>query len=67
MPLVKYSRIDTNGNLYVDCAECERGGNGSAKDKCSCGWQTKRGKQGGCYLGLLLEGLLFNLGDRRES
>ena len=53
----KYSRADTKGKLYVDCSECERGGNGSDKDKCSCGWQVKRGKQGGCFLGTLRAGL----------
>ena len=47
MATAKYSRTDTKGKLYVDCSECERGGNGSDKDKCSCGWQIKRGRQGG--------------------
>ena len=53
METAKYSRTDTKGKLYVDCSECERGGNGSDKDKCSCGWQVKRGRQGGCFLGTL--------------
>ena len=57
MATVKYSRTDTKGKLYVDCSECERGGNGSDKDKCSCGWQVKRGRQGGCFLGTLRAGL----------
>jgi hypothetical protein len=49
----KHSRLDTRRALYVDCSECERGGNGAAVDKCSCGWQVKRGKQGGCFIGTL--------------
>ena len=53
----KYSKRDSTGKLYVDCSECDRGGNGSATDKCSCGWQTKRGKQGGCFSGTLRNGL----------
>lgn len=57
MATTKYSRTDTKGKLYVDCSECERGGNGRDKDKCSCGWQVKRGKQGGCFLGTLRAGL----------
>ena len=57
METAKYSRTDTKGKLYVDCSECERGGNGSDKDKCSCGWQVKRGRQGGCFLGTLRAGL----------
>lgn len=57
MATAKYSRSDARGMLYVDCSECERGGNGSEKDKCSCGWQIKRGKQGGCFLGKLRAGL----------
>jgi len=53
MKNAKHSRVGSDGKLYVDCSECERGGNGAAKDKCSCGWQTKRPKRGGCYLGTL--------------
>lgn len=57
MATAKYSRIDTKGKLYVDCSECERGGNGSDKDKCSCGGQTKQGRQGGCFCGTLRSGV----------
>lgn len=53
----KHSKKDDKGRVCVDCSECERGGNGKAKDKCSCGWQIKRPKRGGCYLGELREGL----------
>ena len=57
MRTAKYSKIDTKGKLYVDCSECERGGNGSDKDKCSCGWKVKRGNHTGCFLGTLCAGL----------
>ena len=42
-----------NGKLYVDCAECQRGGNG-IKD-CSAGWLIKKAKKGGCFSGQLLD------------
>jgi hypothetical protein len=56
MKLSKHSWKDKDGRVFVDCSECERGGNGKAVDKCSCGWQKKRGRQGGCYLGTLMYG-----------
>ena len=49
----KYSKKDSRGMLFVDCSECKRGGNGE-KD-CSCGWRVKKGKNGGCFLGTLLD------------
>ncbi len=51
------SFYDTKGKLWVDCAECERGGNGPVKDKCSAGWQHKRKGKGGCFCGNLLPGI----------
>ena len=37
---------------YTFCHSCERGGNGTDKDKCSCGWQIKsRANKSGCYIG----------------
>lgn len=53
----KHSKTDDKGHVYVDCSECDRGGNGQAKDKCACGWKVKRAKRGGCYLGTLRDGL----------
>lgn len=50
-----HSTIDNKGRIAIDCSECERGGNGSATDKCACGWQVKRPKHGACYLGVLIE------------
>jgi hypothetical protein len=39
----------------IDCAECNRGGNGHDKDKCACGWKIKRKGKGACYLGELIK------------
>lgn len=55
--LKPFSVYDTKGKLFVDCSECERGGNGSDPDKCSCGWQVKKGNNGGCFLGQLASGI----------
>jgi len=52
---IKYSFYDTNGVLYVDCTECERGKYGNDKDKCSCGWKVKKGGTLGCFIGTLME------------
>lgn len=49
------SAFDTRGQLYIDCAECNRGGNGLDVDKCSCGWKTKKAKRGGCFVGTLMD------------
>lgn len=57
MTIAKHSRRDAHGKLFVDCAECERGGNGLDPDKCACGWRTKTGGRGGCYIGTLRAGL----------
>lgn len=57
MKKAKYSERDTKGKLFVDCSECERGGNGNDKDKCSAGWRIKKGKNGGCFVGQLINGL----------
>lgn len=57
MKKAKFSQKDTRGKIYVDCSECTRGGNGTDADKCSAGWQIKKGKKGGCFIGQLLPGL----------
>ena len=48
----KSSGLDRNGKLYVDCAECQRGGNGD-KD-CSAGSNHKKIHKGMCFCGSLL-------------
>jgi len=57
MTKAKHSFTDKNDKLYVACSECERGGNGTDKDKCACGWKVKRGGKQGCFMGTLLAGL----------
>jgi hypothetical protein len=49
--MAKYSYTDKQGIRWVACSECERGGNGSDKDKCSCGWQVKRFNGMGSFAG----------------
>jgi len=48
------SFYDTNGQLYVDCTECERGKNGNDDDKCSCGVRVKFKNRNGCFCGTLI-------------
>jgi len=36
------SFYDNKGKLFIDCSECDRGGNGTDKNKCSCGCHTKK-------------------------
>jgi len=36
---------------WTACGNCDRGGRGNAKDKCSCGWQVTAANHLGCYLG----------------
>jgi len=57
-----HSFYDSSKRLCVDCSECTRGGNGQAKDKCSCGWQHKKGGRGACYLGTLMPGIVVIVG-----
>lgn len=57
MKKAKWSGIDSKGKVYVDCSECNRGGNGNDKDKCACGWRHKKGGKGMCFIGTLIEGL----------
>lgn len=41
---------------WTACCECDRGGNGNAKDKCSCGWQVTEWNKLGCYIGEPIQG-----------
>ncbi len=52
-----HSYYDMRGRLFVDCAECQRGGNGGGDDKCGAGWRHRRPGKGGCFIGTLLEGI----------
>lgn len=46
---------DNRGMLWVACSECERGGNGGDKDKCSSGGKCKRFNETGCFSGTLIK------------
>lgn len=46
---------DTRGHLWVACSECNRGGNGFDKDKCSCGGRCKKYNGTGCFSGELMD------------
>lgn len=49
----KASNFDNDGKLYIDCAECQRGGNGDKS--CSAGAKHKKIHKGMCFSGQLLE------------
>ena len=49
-----HSTVDNRGRISVACCECDRGGNGSDPDKCSCGWKVKKWNKMGCYIGILM-------------
>ena len=42
------------GKPWTACCECDRGGNGSAKDKCASGWKCKKWNYLGCFMGDLM-------------
>lgn len=50
---IKSSGYDSNGKLYVDCAECKRGGNGDKS--CAAGSQLKIINKGMCFSGEVLK------------
>lgn len=47
------SKPDSRGKWFFDCAECKRGGNGDKS--CGSGSKVKKIRQGGCFMGELLE------------
>jgi hypothetical protein len=51
-----HSFTDYNGKIWTACCECNRGGNGNDKDKCSCGWQCTEWNELGCFLGVAIVG-----------
>ena len=36
---------------FTACHNCDRGGNGNAKDKCACGWKVTKPGPLGCFIG----------------
>lgn len=61
------SKFDNKGKLYIDCSECNRGGNGQDEEKCSCGWQIKNPNRGGCYIGDLMQKYHLDLEALRKE
>lgn len=61
------SKLDKRGNLYIDCSECNRGGNGQDEEKCSCGWQIIKPNRGGCFIGDLMQKYHFDLEALRKE
>lgn len=55
MPRAKSSFLDKDGTLFVDCAECKRGGNGNKS--CSAGHIHIKTNRGGCFNGQLFDHL----------
>jgi|LGOV01.1.fsa_nt_gb hypothetical protein len=51
-----HSFKDKEGKQWTACCECNRGGNGNAEDKCSCGWQSTEWDQKGCFIGTSIVG-----------
>ncbi|MCK5616290.1 hypothetical protein KAR91_81260 [Candidatus Pacearchaeota archaeon] len=47
---------DKNGKQWTACCECNRGGNGNDKDKCSCGWKCTTWDGLGCFIGFEIVG-----------
>ena len=50
------SFIDKNGKKWTACFQCNRGGNGNDKDKCSCGWKVTTTNGLGCFIGTPIVG-----------
>lgn len=55
MRKAKFSERDSRGMISVDCTECNRGKNGS--NECAAGKKIKKGHQGSCFNGGLIDGL----------
>jgi hypothetical protein len=56
-----YSEIDSKGELWVACSECEKGGNGSDVEMCRRGWKVKEFNGSGCFAGTLIQKHANNL------
>ena len=41
---------------FTPCHDCNRGGNGNAIDKCSCGWKVIKAGPLGCFMGQKIVG-----------
>ena len=52
----EHSFSDSDGRRWTACCECDRGGNGNDKDKCSCGFKSKTWDMLGCFVGTAIVG-----------
>ena len=59
-----YSFYDKKGMLYIDCAECTRGGNGNDKDSCSAGFRYKKPGVAGCFNGTIMPNVDLSKAER---
>ena len=41
---------------FTHCHDCDRGGNGNAEHKCSCGWRVTQLGPLGCFIGTPIVG-----------
>jgi len=65
-PVTPASFYDRKGNLYVDCSECQGGGNGTIEDKCAAGSLITMPRRGGCFVGTIIPDILEKIQEPRE-
>lgn len=58
---------DKKDMLWVACSECNRGGNGIDKDKCSSGGKCKKFNGTGCFSGTLMDKYKTQLEDKENK
>lgn len=58
---------DKKEMLWVACSECNRGGNGSDKDKCSSGGRCKKFNGTGCFSGILMDKYINQLEEKENK
>lgn len=54
--MTTHSFKDNKGKQWTACCECNLGGNGNDKDKCSAGWQVTEWNGLGCFIGMAIVG-----------
>lgn len=54
--MTTHSFKDSKGKQWTDCCECNRGGNGNDKDKCSAGFTITEWNSLGCFSGMAVIG-----------
>jgi hypothetical protein len=61
----KGSGYDSRSHMYIDCAECQRGGNGDRS--CSAGARHRKIHKGMCFSGQLLDKFSFEEGEENND